>query len=83
MVKDDLLYAHVMAWPKEGNNTVLVRSLAKGSELYPQEVKSVELLGYDTPLTFTRTDEGLRVELPKEVHFNDISLALKITPLSE
>lgn len=83
VVKDDLLYAHVMAWPKEGNNTVLVRSLAKGSELYPQEVKSVELLGYDTPLTFTRTDEGLRVELPKEVHFNDLSLALKITPLSE
>jgi len=81
VAKDNLLYAHVMAWPKEGNNSILVRSLAKESELYPREVKSVELLGYETPLTFTRTDEGLRVELPKEVRFNDISLVLKITPL--
>ncbi len=71
-----------MAWPKEGNNSILVRSLAKGNELYPQEVKSVELLGYNTPLTFTRTDEGLRVELPKDVHFNDISLVLKVTPVN-
>lgn len=80
VTKANLLYAHVMAWPKEGESSILLKSLAKESELYQDEVKSVELLGHNASLPFSRTEEGLQVELPQNVQFNDISLVLKITP---
>lgn len=81
VTKGDTLYAHVMAWPEAGETSILIRSLAKGNELYPNEVESIELLGHNGTLTFTRTDEGLQVELPKGIKFNDISFALRIVPM--
>jgi alpha-L-fucosidase len=61
--KGEVVYATILAWPKTG--TVTIRSLATGSDHWPGEIKSVELLGSKGPLAFDRTDGGLRVELPK------------------
>lgn len=40
-----------------------MKSLAQGNELYPGEIKDVELLGYGK-VGFERTVEGLVIELP-------------------
>lgn len=79
VTKGDALYAHVMAWPESGKNTVMIHSLAKGSDLYPEEIESVRMLGHDMALGFIQSDKGLLVELPDNPKPNDISFALKIT----
>lgn len=38
------LYATVLAWPEE--KQVVIQSLATGSELYPDKITKIELLGY-------------------------------------
>ena len=45
-------YATVLAWPEE--KQVVIQSLATGSELYPDKITKIELLGYGT-VYFTRT----------------------------
>ena len=59
--KGDDLYVTALAWPED--RRVLVKSLAQGNELYPGEIKDVELLGYGK-VGFERTVEGLVIELP-------------------
>ena len=59
--KGDDLYVTALAWPE--NKKVIVKSLAQGNELYPEEIKEVELLGYGK-VGFKRTAEGLVIELP-------------------
>ncbi|GAA3584713.1 alpha-L-fucosidase [Snuella lapsa] len=61
--KGDILYAIFMGWPDSGK--VIIKSVAKGSGLYNQKVKSVSLLGYDGKLLWKQTQKGLVVKLPK------------------
>ena len=68
------LYATVLAWPME--NRILIKSLAEGSKLFPGKISKVELLGYGK-VTFTRTAQGLLVNMP-EKRVNDIAPVLKI-----
>lgn len=75
--KEDVLFAHVLAWPAD--NKILIKSLSKESSLHSKEIEKVELLGSDKPLKYTRTNDGLKVELPSEEQPNDISFVLKIS----
>lgn len=68
------LYATALAWPEDG--VVTIKSLASDSNLYTGRIKSVELLGYGK-VNFTRTPEGLKVQLP-DTPLNDIAPVLKI-----
>lgn len=75
--KGSILYAFMLGWPAGGKATI--KSLARGSEPFPQEVAKVELLGAGGPLTFTRDATGLVVNLPNQQP-NECAYALKITP---
>jgi len=76
VIKGDVLYAHVMAWPE--NDKVIIKSLAAGNPLYPQSIRDISLLGTDAKVSFKRTAEGLIIDLPSEVKSNEISFVLKI-----
>lgn len=67
------LYVSALEWPE--NKTISVKSLAEGSTLYPEKIKSVELLGYGK-VKFTRTANALVVNLPEKL--NNIMPVLKI-----
>ena len=54
------LYVTAYGWPESGK--YLIRSLKKGGSL--EHISSVEMLGVDTPLSFSQTAEGLEVSLP-------------------
>jgi alpha-L-fucosidase len=69
--KGNTLYAIALAWPQDGR--LIVKSLAT------VPVQSVELLGSRATLKWTRTAEGLVVELPAERPC-DNAFALKISP---
>ena len=56
--KADVLFAHIL---EPSADTVLITSLAQGS---PEEIAVVRMLGHDSPLEFTRTEDGLKVKLP-------------------
>lgn len=68
------LYVTVLAWPENGK--VTVKSLSAGNELYPDEIKKVELLGYGK-VKFTRTSAGLEIELPAK-RLNEIAPVFRI-----
>lgn len=71
------LYATVLCWPDaEAPQTVTIKSLAKGSKIFRKGIRSVELLGHGS-VPFTRTAEGLVVELPAD-HSDAIAPVLKI-----
>ncbi len=72
--KGDDLYVTALAWPE--NRKVIVKSLAQGNELYPEEIKEVELLGYGK-VNFKRTAEGLSIELPGK-QLNKIAPVFKV-----
>jgi len=64
-VKENVLYATVLAWPGEA---VLIRSLARHGSwmlLYPSEIASITMLGDGKPLKWEITTEGLRIQTPK------------------
>lgn len=73
--KGDTLYAIALAWPQNGE--ILVRSLADGSELCPDGIAGVQLIGYGS-VDFQRTADGLKVYMPTEA-INEIAPAMKIT----
>jgi len=62
--RGETLYATVLAWPEQ--ESVLIKTLAEGNELYPQPIISVELLGSVEPLAWTRDTDGLRIQLPAQ-----------------
>ena len=68
------LYATVLAWPENGN--VVIKSLAADSKLFPQKIRKVELLGYGS-VRFSRTAEGLSINLPKN-KLNNVAPVFKI-----
>lgn len=68
------LYATALAWPE--NHQLSIRNLAVDSKLRPGKIHSVQLLGYGK-VRFSRTTDGLIVDLPKEP-CNTIAPVLKI-----
>jgi alpha-L-fucosidase len=76
--KGDTLYAIALAWPEDGK--LSIKSLAAGSELTKREIKTVQMLGSKAPVKWTRSAEGLMVELPNEKP-GDYPVALKIFPV--
>lgn len=72
--KGTTLYATALAWPE--NHQLSIRNLAADSKLCPGKIHSVQLLGYGK-VRFSRTTDGLIVDLPKEP-CNTIAPVLKI-----
>jgi alpha-L-fucosidase len=72
--KDNLLFAISLGWPSNGC-VVLKRA---GEYLYPQEIAHVELLGYQSRLSWRFTDAGLVVRLPEQPAC-DYACSIKIT----
>lgn len=72
--KGEDLYVSALAWPED--KKVVVKSLASGNNLYPEEISQVELLGYGK-VKFNRSSEGLIIELPNE-QLNKIAPVFKI-----
>ncbi|GAA4496577.1 alpha-L-fucosidase [Hymenobacter ginsengisoli] len=77
-VKGNVLYATALGWPTDGQ--LLIATLAAGSPQRPQPVRRVELLGHaGPPLTFERTAQGLRVQLPAQAPAAGLAYAFRIT----
>jgi len=57
----DTLYAILLDWPGE---EVSIKSLSTILRLYTDDIESVEMLGMDEPLQWTRGEDGLRVKMP-------------------
>jgi alpha-L-fucosidase len=76
--KGDTLYALALAWPENGKLTI--RSLRTGSDFTKREIKTVQMLGSKAPVKWTRTNDGLIVELPSQKP-GDYPFALKIFPV--
>ena len=71
---DKNLYISALAWPEDGKITI--KSLADGSELFPEKINKIDLLGYGK-VNFNRTNDALIVSLPDK-KLNDIMPVLKI-----
>jgi alpha-L-fucosidase len=76
--KGDTLYAIALAWPEDGKLTI--KSLASGSQLTKRDIKTVQMLGSKAKVKWTRSAEGLIVEMPNEKPGN-YTFALKIFPV--
>lgn len=74
--RGDVLYAIVLGKP-EGRR-VSIRSLAGDNRLYPGEIGSVALLGFEQELQWTRTPDALEIELPGDTE-SRFGLAFRIT----
>ncbi|MCX5674294.1 MAG: alpha-L-fucosidase [Planctomycetota bacterium] len=61
--KGDTIYAFILGWPQK---PVVIRSMAAKSPLVEGEVGNVALLGHDGKLQWSRTDEGLVIEVPDQ-----------------
>lgn len=59
------LYVSALAWPSDHKMTV--KALAANSELYPQKIKSIELLGYGK-VQYERTNDALIITLPEAIN---------------
>lgn len=57
--KDDVLYAHLLAWPDDG--VARIKTLAKGSG---QSIAGVELLGVADRVSWTQSGDALELRLP-------------------
>ncbi|MBR2568343.1 MAG: alpha-L-fucosidase, partial [Paenibacillus sp.] len=73
--REGRLYAIVMKKPD--NHRILIQSLAETLRLYPNQIESVELLGYSGELEWTRNEHGLTVVLPED-HLIHGAFALRI-----
>ncbi len=58
----DIVYAVALDWPED--DTLTLRTLARGTPDHPGAVATVELLGHRQPLTFAEGADGLQVRLP-------------------
>jgi len=59
--KGETLYATALGWPPDGK--LLIQSLAQVAPDYPGAIGKVELLGSRAPLRWTRTADGLAIDL--------------------
>ncbi|HUB78700.1 MAG TPA: alpha-L-fucosidase, partial [Bryobacteraceae bacterium] len=76
--KGDSLYAIAMAWPEDGRLTI--RSLATNSPHYGGAIARIGLLGSETNLVWSRSPEGVTVNLPEKPPC-DYAYVIKINPL--
>lgn len=60
--RGDILYATLLG--RAENGRVVLTSLAEDSSLYPHQIESIELLGSSRTLTWSRSTEGVVIELP-------------------
>jgi alpha-L-fucosidase len=74
--KGRTLYAIALGWPDDGK--ILIRSLAKTENASVNQIRRVELLGHRGALKFTRTADGLTVELPRK-KLSGLTCSLRIT----
>lgn len=74
--RDGTLYVIGMDWPK--SSQVIVKTLATGSEHYQDKIETVSMLGSDQSLSWSRTEDGLVVELPKR-RPSKFAYVLKVT----
>ena len=74
--KNKALYATVMGWPETGK--VTIKSLARGSSLYPEQINKIELLGTKQVLKFDRINDGLMIYFPEKQVAESYANALKI-----
>ena len=73
--KGSVLYAICLGWP---GKEIQVESLGSGGLLDFGEIRSVRMLGIEKPLTFSRDQNGLAVQMPDEKPC-DHAYALKVT----
>jgi Alpha-L-fucosidase len=64
--KGDALYAIPLALPADGR--LAIRSLAAGSALRPEPIRSMRLLGYDGRIEWSRESSALELRMPIEPH---------------
>jgi len=62
--KGNALYATAMDWPE--NDKLVIKSLAKNSQYFQQEIQKVEWVPTKQPLVFERNENGLVVYLPSK-----------------
>ncbi len=62
--KGETLYAIMCGWPTDGR--AIITSLADGSPIVTGAIEKLELLGYSGKLSWTRTKEGLVINLPEQ-----------------
>jgi alpha-L-fucosidase len=74
--KTGILYATALQSPAD--HKLLIKSLASDSQVFTGTIGSVQLLGSKGQLEWTRTTEGLAVDLPSEFQ-SSYPIALKIT----
>ena len=74
--KGKTLYAIALGWPDDGK--LVIRALAKTSDSSQNQIKRVELLGYNGKLKFEQTTDALVVQLPDK-KFSDLTCSLRIT----
>lgn len=79
--KGDILFVFIMDWPE--NNKATIKSLAENSDLYPNDIASVEMLGVGGQLKFARDAASLVVSLPEIKKPEGYAYTLKITPKKE
>lgn len=60
--RGEYLYAILLSWP---GDEAFIKSLAEEA-VKQKKIESVSILGYDNPLEYTFTTDGLRVFLPKQ-----------------
>lgn len=71
------LYAAALKWPDADRpQTITIKSLAKGSDLFHKNIGKVELLGHGK-VPFRRTADGLVIELPAS-HKDNIAPVFRI-----
>lgn len=74
MQKGKDLYVSALAWPED--HTVRVKALRQGSDLCPEAIKSIELLGHGK-VKYERDADALIIHLP-EKNLNNILPMLKV-----
>ncbi len=72
----ETLYAISLGWPQD---TLTIQTLKTGAPQYPGEIASIQLLGSDAKLAWSRTADGLTITLPSEKPC-DYAVVFKIAP---
>ncbi|MBV9035840.1 MAG: alpha-L-fucosidase [Acidobacteriaceae bacterium] len=75
--KGKTLYAIALAWPENGQLTI--KSLAQGSPSGHVDVKTIQLLGSNTPIKWTRDGGGLHLALPAQ-KTGEYAYVFKLSP---
>jgi alpha-L-fucosidase len=74
--KGDTLYAIELGAP---TNAVAIKSLGTAAKLLDKPIGNITLLGSDTKVEWTQTDDVLTIKAPAKSP-NDIAIVYKITP---